>query len=266
MNSRLLLAISSVVVLSSCSTSYKAQTPDDVYFSPAKPQAEYVKTETQENRDAYRSEQNEYYSSEDSYLRWKVRNPQRWSTFDEYNDYQWYAYNNPYSYNTYNSFNTYSYYRPWSTYWNSYISWNSRYNPYCHNVIVVNPKTNATVFNKIRTYTPGTYNNNTYNNRNSRPFKVAERAYAPNNGYNNGNSNSSSGSSLGNSLKKIFSNSNSYNNNNSSNSSSSDRPSRTYTPSSSSSSSGSSGRSSSSGSSGGSSGGGGGASRPNRGG
>src|SRR6516165_9522617 len=114
MNTRFLLAICSVAALASCSTTYKATTPDDVYFSPA----------------------------QDSYLRWKVRNPQRWSTFDDY-DYQWYAYNNPMTYGYYG-------YQPWGVYWNSYWSWNSYYNPYCNHVIVVNPKTNATVFNKLR--------------------------------------------------------------------------------------------------------------------
>jgi len=246
MNARLLLAISSVAALASCSTSYKAQTPDDVYFSPAKPAAEYVKTETKEQPKADPYRYDDYYSSQDRYLRWKVRDPQRWSTFDDY-DYQWYAYNNmPGSY--------YTTVPSWGVYFNNYWSWNNYYNPYCHNVIVVNPKTNATVFNKIRTYTPGTYNNKTYNNTNgNRAVKLSTGAYSPNR-YNNNNS-----SSFGSAVKKIFSNSgSSYN----SNSSSSDRPSRTYTPSSSSSSSSGGGRSSG----GSSGGGGGGVSRPSRGG
>jgi len=248
MNTRLLLAISSVAALASCSTSYKAQTPDDVYFSPAKPAAEYVKTETKEQPKADPYKYDDYYSSEDRYLRWKVRDPQRWSTFDDY-DYQWYNYNNPYSYG----------YMPtlsFGTYWNSYWTWNNSYNPYCHKVIVVNPKTNTTAFNKIRTYTPGTYNNTTYNNSNrgTKTVKLSTGAYSPNRTYNNNNN------SLGSTLKKMFSNSGtSYSRNNSS-SSSSDRPVRSYSPSSS--------GSSSSGSSGGSrsSGGGGGVSRPGRGG
>src|SRR2546423_848075 len=253
MNTRFLLAIFSLAALSSCSTAYKAQTPDDVYYSPAKPQAEYVKTETPKDREAYRYESsNDYYSPDDRWLRWKVRDRQRWSTFDDY-DYQFNGYNEVWSYNTYNA---YSYNRPWGNYWNSYWTWNSYYNPYCNKVIVVNPKTNATVYNKIRTYTPGTYNNTTYNNRNvTRPVKLSAGSYSPNNSYNNGNSNS-----LGNSIRKIFSNSN---NNSSSTPSSNDRPVRTYTPPSNSSSSSPS-SSGSSGSSGGSSGGGG--SRPTPGG
>jgi len=236
-----------VATLASCSTSYKAQTPDDVYFSPPKGNgATTTKTETQPTQQAATSE---YYPAQDSYLRWKVRDPQRWSTFDDY-DYQWYAYNNPAV--------TYGYYgyQPWGVYWNSYWTWNSYYNPYCNKVIVVNPKTNTTAFNKIRTYTPGTYNNTTYNNSNrgTKTVKLSNGAYSPNRTYNNNNN------SLGSTLKKMFSNSGtSYSPNNSS-SSSSDRPVRSYSPSSS--------GSSSSGSSGGSrsSGGGGGVSRPGRGG
>src|SRR6476659_1833794 len=175
MNTRLLLAISSVAALVSCSTSYKAQTPDDVYFSPARPAAETVKKETNQQQEAKKQDQykyDDYYTSEDRYLRWKVRDPQRWSTFDDY-DYQWYAYNNSINYNYYN------YSRPWGTYWNSYWTWNSSYNPYCHKVIVVNPKTNSTVYNKIRTYTPGTYNNTTYNRTNgTRSVKVSQGAYS----------------------------------------------------------------------------------------
>ena len=251
MNTRFLLAIFSVAALVSCSTSYKAQTPDDVYFSPAKPGAETVKKETTPQQEAKQQDQykyDDYYSSEDRYLRWKVRDPQRWSTFDDY-DYQWYSYNNSLNYNYYN------YNQPWGTYWNSYWTWNSSYNPYCNKVIVVNPKTNATVYNKIRTYTPGTYNNKNYNNaNNNRPVKVA--GYNPKGTFTNGSNNS-----FGNTLRKVFSNSGSNYSNNNSSSSSSSSPSRTYSPSSSgSSSSGSSGGSRSSG------GGGGGVSRPGRGG
>jgi hypothetical protein len=238
MNTRFLLAICSVAALASCSTTYKATTPDDVYFSPPKGNgATTTKTETQPSQQTATT--SEYYPAQDSYLRWKVRNPQRWSTFDDY-DYQWYAYNNPMTYGYYG-------YQPWGVYWNSYWSWNSYYNPYCNHVIVVNPKTNATVFNKLRTYTPGTYNNTTFNNANrgSKPVKVSLGSYSPNNSYNNGNS------SFGSAVKKIFSNSGSS-------SSSSDRPIRSYSP--------SSGGSSGSSGGGRSSGGGGGVSRPGRGG
>ncbi len=244
MNTRLLLAILSVVALASCSTAYKAQTPDDVYYSPAKPQDEYVQVETQKERESYRTE--EYYAPDDRYLRWKVRNRNRWSTFDDYSSNDFYYGQSVYAYN-----------RPWGNYWNSYWSWNNYYNPYCNRVIVINPKTNTLVYNKIRSYTPGTYNNTSYNNNNNRNTKLNQGSYRPTGTYNNSNSNS-----LGNSLKKVFSNGNSNNSN-------SERPVRTYTPStpSSNSNSNSGSSNSSSGSSGsGGSGGGGGTTRPNRGG
>ena len=70
MNSKILLLALSVAALSSCTTAYKTgQTPDDVYYSPARPQDEYVRTEKQDDR-RYLSD--EYYY--DRYLRMKVSN------------------------------------------------------------------------------------------------------------------------------------------------------------------------------------------------
>lgn len=241
MNSRIILAVLTIAVLSSCTTAYKAQTPDDVYYSPAKPQEEYVRVE--------KDRQNDYYSTDegytdDRYLRWKVRNRTRWSSFDNYSN-DWYDY----------SYNNWSYWNRNNYYLNSYWSWNRYYNPYCgRTVVIVNPKYNPTAYNQVRNYKAGTYKN-TYGNGNtfSNP-KSSPGTYRPSGSYNNSNSNS-----LGSSIKKVFSNSGNSN----SNSSSDSRPNRTYTPSSSNSSSNSS---SSGSSSSGSSGGGGGVSRPSRGG
>jgi len=243
MDSRILLAVIAIAALSSCSTAYKAQTPDDVYYSPARPQDEYVKVETQKEREAYNAD-DEY--ADDRWLRWKVRNRSRWSSFDAYSyDYDWYdyRYSNWYSYNSWNR----------NTYWNNYWYWNNSYNPYCRQVIVVNPKS-PTAYNQVRNYKPGNYKGTYSNSNNTYRTKSSPGVYR-NNGYNN--TNSSSSGSRG---TKVFNNSNSN--------SSSSRPDRTYTPSSSNSSSNnnSGSRSSSSGSSGGSSGGGGGVTRPSRGG
>lgn len=246
MISRILPAVITIALLSSCSTAYKAQTPDDVYYSPARPQDEYVRVETQKERDQYRYEDE---NVDDRYLRWKVRNRNRWSGFDDYS-YDWYDYRFGYTNNNY-----YTWYRP--NYWNNYWSWNYGFNPYCGRVIIVNPKNTPVYNNVVRTYRPGTYNT-TFNNSNSAgsKFRTNPGTYRPAGSYNNSNS-----SSLGNSIKKVFNNSN---NNSYNNSNSDSRPSRTYSPSTNSSNSSSSG---SSGSSGGSSGGsGGGVSRPSRGG
>src|SRR5215210_1700039 len=100
MNSRIILLGMAVAAFSSCSTAYKTgQTPDDVYFSPAREEAAYVKVENNDDRryraeDRYRARADEYVNSDDRWLRMRVRNPYRWSTFDDYgmygmNDYRY---------------------------------------------------------------------------------------------------------------------------------------------------------------------------------
>ena len=43
--------LSLLIVFASCTTAYKSgQTPDDVYFSPARPQEEYVRVEKEDDR------------------------------------------------------------------------------------------------------------------------------------------------------------------------------------------------------------------------
>src|SRR5436190_21477494 len=100
----LLLAITAAA-LSSCTTAYKTgQTPDDVYYSPARPQDEYVRVEKKEQQQ-YRSN-DDYY--DDRYLRMKVQNRNRWSDLDD-----WYYYGNRYTYSYYNSNN---WNNPWTPY------------------------------------------------------------------------------------------------------------------------------------------------------
>jgi uncharacterized membrane protein YgcG len=234
----LLLAITAAA-LSSCTTAYKSgQTPDDVYFSPARPQDEYVRVE---EKDEYRYD-DEYY--DDRYLRMKVQNRTRWDYLDD-----WYAYGRyDYRYNHY-----------FGSYYNPYTSWNYYYNPYCrNNVIIYHPGTSVAIQNtpKPRTFNLASYTNSNYNVANNNNVKMRP-ATTGRPVYNNKNLNNG----FSNTLKQIFSNGN---NNNSSNNNSYNPPTRTYSPSNSnSSSSGSS--NSSSGSSSGSSNSGGGASRPSRG-
>jgi hypothetical protein len=81
-----LLALSAAVI--GCSTPYRSgQTPDDVYFSPGRPQKEYVEREEERTVPT-----DSYVSQEDHYLRMRVRNRQRWSDVDDY-------YRDPYAYN-----------------------------------------------------------------------------------------------------------------------------------------------------------------------
>ena len=239
----LLLAITAAA-LSSCTTAYKTgQTPDDVYFSPTRPQDEYVRVEEKEDNQ-YRYN-DEYY--DDRYLRMKVHNHSQWSSLDDW-----------YSYDRYGSrFNSY-----YGTYYNPYTSWNYYYNPYSsNNVIAYHPgyQGQTSVASNVarpRTFNLASYTGTTYNNANN---SVKMNSYKTGMGrpvYNNKNSNNG----FSNTLKQIF-NTGTNSNSNSSYSS----PSRSYTPSTNSSSSPSSSSSSGSSSSGSSSGGGG-ATRPSRGG
>ena len=209
-----ILLLSLSLVFASCSTAYKSgQTPDDVYFSPERPRAEYVRVDDDEDR-YYRGESNrsnnDYYNyEEERYLRMKVRNRQRWSYLD--NDF--YSYN-PYVYGNYN----YYYNSPW----NSYSYWDHYYNPYARQVIIYNSKT--PVVNRPRTINLRTFDgvNNTSNN---------PRVYGTKPGSSNNNRTSAPRRTVGNELRDIFNNSS----NNSSNTPSSNRTSTNSSSSSSSS-------------------------------
>ena len=234
MNTRLLFIALSIAGLSSCSTAYRTgQTPDDVYYSPERQKPAYVSgnnenpNEDRRYNDSY-SGSNYYESREDMYLRMMVRNRSRWSAFDNYAMDSYYNphmyYTNPWAYN----------YNPWSySAFNNYYSWNSYYNPYCSNIVILNPVKNSTYYNKIKTFNLNAYNN-AYLNSNAIPARVKtfnspgiNPAYgmpATPQRYSNTNSQRPLGSKGG----KVYNNSDSrsyqYN-------SSSDRPVRTYTPS-----------------------------------
>lgn len=238
----LLLAVGALV-LGSCTTAYKTgQTPDDVYYSPARPQDEYVRVNERDNGQ-YRYD-DEYY--DDRYLRMKVMNRTRWSELNDYYYFDRYSY--PYNY----------YY---GTYYNPYNTWHYYYNPYCYNnVIVVNPKYPiTTTYVKPRSFNLGSYTNTNYNNTNTSIItKTAPKPGISRPVFNTATSGSNKNSrSLGNTVREIFSG-NEYNNTNKSSNRNSNST-RTYTPSSSTNSN-SSGNNSSSGSTGG------GVSRPKRGG
>ena len=122
------------VILASCSSVYKSgQTPDDVYFSPERPQEEYVRVE---KRDDSRRYGNDELDREDRYLRMKVTN-RRYGLLDDY-DYYAYNGNNYYRYSDYYRFNNYQFnYHNYNRYWgmmnNGYYNWNHGpiyYNPY----------------------------------------------------------------------------------------------------------------------------------------
>jgi hypothetical protein len=215
-----ILLLSLSLVFASCSTAYKSgQTPDDVYFSPERPRAEYVRVDDNEDR-YYRGESNrsnnDYYNyEEERYLRMKVRNRQRWSYLD--NDF--------YSYNPY-AYNNFGYY--YNSPWNSYSYWDHYYNPYARQVIIYNSKT--PVVNRPRTINLRTFDG--VNNSSSN-----QRVYGTKPGNSTNNRTYSTPQRTGGELRNIFNNSN----NNSSNTPSSNRTSTNSSSSSSSSGSSSSG-------------------------
>lgn len=198
----LLLAITTLLIISSCTTAYKTgQTPDDVYFSQAKPQDEYVRVDRENDKYRYNDD---YY--DDRYLRMKVQNRTRWDYLDD-----WYSYDR-YSYR----FSNY-----YGTYFNPYTSWNYYYNPYSPNtVVVVNSKVpgNQISYEKPRHFNLNSYTNNNYNTVNNITKGMTGTGSASRPVYNNSNS-----KSLSNSIRDIFSNgnNNSYS-----------PPSRSYNPSS----------------------------------
>ena len=226
MNKRILLLAAVAVGFSSCSTLYKSgQTPDDVYYSPAPQQRvayanhnnsdeyyddnsgnEYVNVQTEQDRSAYRGE--------DNYLRMKVRNRALWSSLDDYAyygggmmyspylyggrfgmgmGYNPYSFYSPYSYfgmnmgygwgGLYNGFyNPYSFYSPYSFY-DPYYSYG--YGHYYY------PGSISLKPGNVRpagTYSPRTSNLRSYGNRSSNP-ELNNSRNAPVRVFRNGNNN-----------------------------------------------------------------------------
>ena len=211
----LLLALAAATI-TGCTSAYKTgQTPDDVYFSPQRPQSEYVAAKDKDDDRYYDGD--DYYS--DRQLRMKVQNRNRWADLDEwyYNSdrygYSYYDgfYGSPWTANMYWNYNYNPYY---SGFFNPYYSSYGYFNPYYSPVIFVNSKNpNYAYYNRPRMYNLNTYNrqlsNNNYINRridlNNAP--ATRNTYRYNNNYNNSRTNA------GDYLR------NSYNNNNSSNNS-----------------------------------------------
>lgn len=211
MKTAILLLAFSLAVLSSCTTSYKTgQTPDDVYYSPARPQEEYVRSEKEEDRPTRYSD--DFY--EDRYLQMKVRNRTRWSDLDD-----WYNYDYRYRSNVYlgccfcnNA-------------WTPFSHWNNYYNPYYQNYVII--KNVSPVYNKPRNFNLNAYNNPT-NTRDYSNTKTSGSTTNRNNTYTAPrNSTSDKRNDSGRRLRDIFDNSSSSSSgsNSSSSSSSNTKPS-----------------------------------------
>ena len=235
MNFKPLLILFVIAGLSSCTTAYKiGQTPDDVYYSPAPPQNEYVTTRNEEER-------NDYYtsSSEDREIRRRINNRR----LRVYNDYD-YGYNyptsypsvyiSPYGYNSYPyGYNSYGY---------------NYYSPYSYNYypVYVYPKTRlAPTYVGPRKYNLGTYTPTSTLSTNTRSGNIntGARGNAPVRTFTKPPANNGSG--VGNFIRKVFSPTNNSGSSNRSNDNSTQ--SRSFEPSRSSSNSSSSSSSRSSG-------------------
>src|ERR1035437_1479556 len=259
MKTKHLFLLGIIAAFSSCSSAYRiGQTPDDVYFSPASPQNNYVTSNNQQNKDTY-AYNNTYIGNP------RYRNNISLDFGYGYNSYDYYgsSFYNPYSsyYNPYSSFyNPYTYtgvtFYPYNYNYN-----NSYYSPYYNNYyppVYYIPKSGGAVSNYSgpRKYNMGVYNNNTNTNpvythpaqpttTNSVPvrtFRSEERRTSgvgnfirrvfsgdnsSNNSYNSSNNRYNSGNSNNSSSSRTFdtrsSNSNSSSNSNTNSSTSDNR-------------------------------------------
>jgi hypothetical protein len=180
-----------ILLVTGCTTAYKSgQTPDDVYYSPDRPQDDYVRVEKRDER-KYRNV-HEYRDDRTTYMRVRDR---RWSTFEDdylYYSYRPYMYTNPYFFNS-----------PWD----SHLYWNHFNNPYHNNIIVVSPRT--PVNNRPRTFNMNVYNPTVNNNPNTKAGSYTGNSWNNGNSYSSPTNNSRPSSNSGNILRGIFGSDNS---------------------------------------------------------
>jgi hypothetical protein len=181
--------LSVVVLLQSCATAFRTgQTPDDVYFSPARPEEEYVSFQRQETR-RYRVATDEY---EDRYLRMRVQDRLRW---DELND--WYTYER-------NTLGLNSYFSPSL---NPYVSWNHYYNPYYSNYPYQYSLNSGTTTAVKSTYTkPRMFNLNSYQAApiNIKSVRAQQNGYTVGTFLNNASTGNINSPNRGNNLRETF--------------------------------------------------------------
>lgn len=222
-------------LVTGCSSAYKAsQTPDDVYFSPARKVTAERNVAKEDRYEDYQS------TGDDRYLRMKIRNRDRWSMIDDYSYWNDSRYVPSYSYGYY------------TNNWNNAYSWN---NPYAINnwnsPFYYNPLYSGG-YGFYGSYYPqlgysSSYNNGYLSNSyiSKYPAKSSFNVNRPAlNAYRNGNYNNTNGTyrqGLGNSIRRAFSpneNNNVYSNRNintnlNNNINTYQAPARSYTPSSS---------------------------------
>ena len=166
MKTKHLFLLGIIAAFSSCSSAYRiGQTPDDVYYSPAPPQNNYVTTNNQQDKDSYAY--NNTYNSEDLAIRRGISDPRYRSNI---------SLDFGYGYNPYNSYGS-SFYNPYSSYYNPYTYTGATFYPYNYNyynsyspyynyyyppVYYISKSTDAVSnYRGPRKYNLGVYNNNT---------------------------------------------------------------------------------------------------------
>lgn len=222
MKTSLLSSLLTIGLLSGCSTAYQSgQTPDDVYYSPAR---EGMSRKEEDKAKEQQERYEEYISSQDDrYLRMKVANRTRWSGIDDFD----YWYDSRYDFNRinpYNNWNTYT----WNNAWNpglGYGGWNPQLglgygwgwnNPMYTVIVYASPKfyTGSTSGSNLAAYR----NTKGFNNDNQGYYNPKTGSFVNTGGNNN---------SFGNLLKRVFTGGNSGNN--SSSGTFVDRPVRSFT-------------------------------------
>jgi hypothetical protein len=157
MNLKILLLAISAATLTSCSSTYKSgQTPDDVYYSPARVVEENYRTETKRER------VNEYY--QDRGVRMAVYD-RRWRDFNDEFDYRYDPYHYGYSY---------------GYYYNPYYC---HYPVYFNNIVISNPKNTVPRMTSLGSYNNPSYSISNVKNANGRWITQPRT-------YNNSNSSS----------------------------------------------------------------------------
>ena len=203
----LLICAVAAALLSGCTGAYKStQTPDDVYYSPARGGVGAAA----DTYDDYTA------STDDNYLRMKVKDHYRWSDLDDYaywNDSRYFSnnyyysdfYNNNWVNNYYGAWgggygafgygNAYNFnpYGGWYGYYGSH--WNSWYNPYYTVVYYKNPQTYKALSSGSNL---SAFSNRNYNNSNQ-----LYRSNTPNN--TKGGSGNYNNSNFGSLVRKVFS-------------------------------------------------------------
>lgn len=205
MKTKILPGIFIVILFSSCSSLYRSgQTPDDVYYSPAREITYREETTRKEEERVIR--ESDVASIDDQYLRMKIRN-RRWSSlddFDYWNDSRYYHGHNCNCNGTLNYVYLDGRYYPVRTWNNPYNVYSSINNPYYPVVYYKDPRYNGggsvkVTPPKVNTGRPllSGYKNDNYNNTNSTTsnrngsYKITFPQNNSNRNYSNNNSNNS---------------------------------------------------------------------------